>query len=587
MFAGKWFERGLGQFVAPDKNYKPKPEELEQTIFSVVAPKDNTKIAKVPPTSAFPSSIVCENCRQATKTPRMNHQEPPTVHDDQLRQIEQLVLECAKTTASKLGEASDGTKNAKKVLEFCTNNTEAKTEKAKDKREKSKLRIRLLLENNPDLFTETRAYNMNYPPDGFTPLMAAALSDNLLAAQLLLELGPVELQLQQRDFLGRTALHIGAEKGSAAVLEFLRPHYVTPPLDLNLRTAYGSALLSPEPSARKLARSLYQPNDRSILGSPQPQRLRVTVATPLMAAWADMPGHRITMEDAIVTKAYEDGVLLAAVCDGHGDGGKVSKFVAEQLQKRVTLDAVTADWWKDTCLEIDANLKKTSRLGGSTASIAFLTPEHIVVANVGDSRCILIQKGVPEEESSDNPIPEMAALALHEQMRVISLTHDHKPNLPDEQARIEAAGLSVVEEKYEEDGAVHTLYKVALSKENLLATSRAFGDFEYKTNKDLPADRQAVVAVPDVVVRQRSKDDLFMVVACDGIWDVMSPQQVGDLVLQNMTTEAKQPKVALVDVADKLLQECLNLGSRDNMSVVVVALSDASELPPRKALDFK
>ncbi|GAX24864.1 hypothetical protein FisN_6Hh187 [Fistulifera solaris] len=583
MFAGKWLERGLGQFVAPDKNYKPQPEELEQTIFSFVAPSTKTT-NKVPPASAFPS--VCEKCQQiATQTPRTQH---PTVRDDQLRQIEQLVLECAKTTASKLGEASDGTKNAKKVLEFCTNNTEAKTEKAKDKREKSKLRITALLENNPDLFTETRAYNMNYPPDGFTPLMAAALSDNLLAAQLLLELGPVEVQLQQRDFLGRTALHICAEKGSAAVLEFLRPLYPTPPLDLNLRTAYGSALLSPEPSARKLVRSLYQANDLSILGSPQPQRLRVTVATPLMAAWADMPGHRITMEDAIVTKAYEDGVLLAAVCDGHGDGGKVSKFVAEQLQKRVTLDALTEDWWKNTSLEIDADLKKTSRLGGSTASIAFLTPDHIVVANVGDSRCILIQKGVPEEEeSSDNPIPEMAALALHEQMRVISLTQDHKPNLPAEQARIEAAGLSVVEEKYEEDGTVQTLYKVALSKENLLATSRAFGDFEYKTNKDLPADEQAVVAVPDVVVRQRSKDDLFMVVACDGIWDVMSPQQVGDFVLQNMTTEAKQSKVALVDVADKLLQECLNLGSRDNMSVVVVSLSDASELPPRKVLDFE
>lgn len=570
MFAGKWFERGLGQFVAPDENYAPKPEELEQSIFSFVAPKKNNK---VPPPSAFPSS---------QGTPRAVE----TENDELLRQIEQLVLECARITASKVGEASDGSKNAKKVLEFCTNNTEAKTQKAKDKREKSKNRIISLLENNPELFTETRAYNMTYPPDGFTPLMAAALSDNLVAAQLLLEQGPRE-QLQQRDFFGRTALHIAAEKGNQTVLDFLKPLYPEPPVDLNLRTAYGSALLSPEPSARKLARSLYRPNDLSILGSPQPQRKRITVAPPLIAARADMPGHRITMEDAIVTKALENGSLLAAVCDGHGDGGKVSRFVADQLKRRVTLEAASADWWLNTCLEIDADLKKTSRLGGSTASIALITPEHIVVANIGDSRCILVQKGAPGvDPDPDNPIPEIASLSLHENMRVVSLTKDHKPNLPEEQQRIEAAGLSVVEEKYEEDGTVHTLHKVARSKEDLLATSRAFGDFEYKTNKDLPADQQAVVAVPDVIVRPRSNDDLYLIVACDGIWDVMSPQEVGDFVLQHMPKEPDQSKVALVDVADKLLHECLNAGSRDNMSAVVVAFGDASELPPRKVLDF-
>ena len=57
-----------------------------------------------------------------------------------------------------------------------------------------------------------------------------------------------------------------------------------------------------------------------------------------------------------------------------------------------------------------------------------------------------------------------------------------------------------------------------------LALSRAFGDFQYKDLSRLPAEKQAVSVVPDITVRLRNKDDKFIVLACDGIWDSLSSE---------------------------------------------------------------
>jgi len=58
-----------------------------------------------------------------------------------------------------------------------------------------------------------------------------------------------------------------------------------------------------------------------------------------------------------------------------------------------------------------------------------------------------------------------------------------------------------------------------------LALSRAFGDYQYKDQKDLSAADQAVSPFPDVLSFQRDRDDQFMVVACDGIWDCVSNEE--------------------------------------------------------------
>lgn len=60
-----------------------------------------------------------------------------------------------------------------------------------------------------------------------------------------------------------------------------------------------------------------------------------------------------------------------------------------------------------------------------------------------------------------------------------------------------------------------------------LAMSRALGDFRYKINPSAPAHEQLVIAHPDIALHPRDKnDDQLLVLACDGVWDVISNDDV-------------------------------------------------------------
>ena len=64
-----------------------------------------------------------------------------------------------------------------------------------------------------------------------------------------------------------------------------------------------------------------------------------------------------------------------------------------------------------------------------------------------------------------------------------------------------------------------------------LAVSRSFGDFDYKTNRDLPSIAQQVSCEPDVRMIPRSDTDNYLIFACDGIWDAIpDPQECVDIV---------------------------------------------------------
>ena len=129
-----------------------------------------------------------------------------------------------------------------------------------------------------------------------------------------------------------------------------------------------------------------------------------------------------------------------------------------------------------------------------------------------------------------------------------------------------------------------------------LAVSRALGDFVYKRCDSVRAAEQAVTAFPDVIVERRTSADEFIVLACDGIWDVMSSQEVCDkvrellingrpqapadpsvkgeemLALGSMLSQGPRRPWDLGTVAEYLIDHCLRLGSRDNMSVIIVLL---------------
>lgn len=125
--------------------------------------------------------------------------------------------------------------------------------------------------------------------------------------------------------------------------------------------------------------------------------------------------------------------------------------------------------------------------GGTTVVATAITPHHIYFVNCGDSRAVLCRAG-----------------------RVAFSTEDHKPFSPGERERIESAGGSV------------TLQRVNGS----LAVSRALGDFSYKTAEWRPVTEQMVSPEPEVSVVERSPADEFLVLACDGVWDIVSNEEL-------------------------------------------------------------
>lgn len=212
---------------------------------------------------------------------------------------------------------------------------------------------------------------------------------------------------------------------------------------------------------------------------------------------ASMQGWRVDMEDAHMARtdlglAMKDWSYFA-VFDGHA-GAKVSAHCSEHL-----LDAImtTEEFREDVMkgihngfLQLDKNMRSLPELSsgedksGSTAVCVFVSPRLIYVANCGDSRAVLCSNGVP-----------------------VFTTQDHKPGLPTERERIVKAGGSVMIQRV--NGS--------------LAVSRALGDFEYKNVEGRGPCEQLVSPEPEIFVRDRDNNlDQFLVLACDGIWDVMS-----------------------------------------------------------------
>jgi protein phosphatase 2C family protein 2/3 len=74
------------------------------------------------------------------------------------------------------------------------------------------------------------------------------------------------------------------------------------------------------------------------------------------------------------------------------------------------------------------------------------------------------------------------------------------------------------------------VFDIILSFSGNLALSRALGDFVFKKNNKKKAEEQIVTAFPDVTTCDIADDLEFLVLACDGIWDVLSNQEVVDFV---------------------------------------------------------
>ena len=234
---------------------------------------------------------------------------------------------------------------------------------------------------------------------------------------------------------------------------------------------------------------------------------------------------------------------------------------------------------------------------GTTACLVLVTPDAYVCANAGDSRAVFSRRN-PAATPSSPP---------HARRQAVALSYDHKPDDEPEERRIRAAGGYVAGGRVEGD----------------LAVSRGLGDFRFKSmpvvlnNVQLddhntagddefrPGD-QKVSPIPDILVQSRQNDvDEFVVVACDGIWDVQSNQdcvqEVAQMVMEGETNmglicEEVRAMILLCNFegrvgmfygfvdrllltvfllsffSTQLLDTCLRLGSKDNMTAIVVQM---------------
>jgi protein phosphatase 1G len=109
-----------------------------------------------------------------------------------------------------------------------------------------------------------------------------------------------------------------------------------------------------------------------------------------------------------------------------------------------------------------------------------------------------------------------------------------------------------------------------------LNLSRAVGDLKYKQNEAIPRAAQIITAEPDLIVQELSAEDEFMVIACDGVWDVMS----NDAVLAFVRERIKAKMTPLSRIAEELMDNCMaqdpkktrGLGG-DNMTAMVVQIN--------------
>lgn len=228
------------------------------------------------------------------------------------------------------------------------------------------------------------------------------------------------------------------------------------------------------------------------------------------------------------------------VFDGHG-GSTIAQYAGTNLHKYIMdrpeyREGNIEEALKQGFLDLDAAMRQDELLkdlmAGSTAICVLIRNKTLYCANVGDSRAIASVRG-----------------------EVIPLSYDHKPNNEDELRRITAAGGWVEYNRVKGN----------------LALSRALGDFVFKKNKQKKPEEQIVSALPDVRIHPLTPDWEFIVLACDGIWDVMCNEEVASFVRVRIV-HGMEPE----DICEELMTRCLapdgqmgGLGC-DNMTVVIV-----------------
>ena len=211
--------------------------------------------------------------------------------------------------------------------------------------------------------------------------------------------------------------------------------------------------------------------------------------------------------------------IFMGVCDGHGFfGHEISEFIKENLPmdlnriiKSKKLDLNKDDLSKvliETFKMENESLKRykqiDSDLSGSTCVSVIYTPKKLIIANLGDSRCVLGTKNKNE-------------------WKYINLSRDHKPDIKEEADRIKKKG-GRIRPMIDEDGNFVGPMRVYMKDKDMpgLAMTRSFGDNF--------ASIAGTICEPEIKEHILVPEDKFIVLASDGLFEFISSEEVGNIV---------------------------------------------------------
>lgn len=256
-----------------------------------------------------------------------------------------------------------------------------------------------------------------------------------------------------------------------------------------------------------------------------------------------MQGWRLTMEDShvcVLSIPSMPNWSFHGIFDGHR-GTSVANYLSQNLmnnifEKQTSLikhgEVTTAV--RQGFIATDQAISKKGQVAGmgSTANVVIINYDRIYCANTGDSRSVASIRG-----------------------HATPLSFDHKPDNAEELRRIEST-----------EGWVK--YNRVFGE---LAVSRAFGDFEFKSNYDRAIQNQTVTCFPDISIKENQPEIEFIIMACDGIWEVRGNQEVVDFIRNELSK-----KVSPDQVLKDLFMDCVAKSTKhglegfDNMTAILI-----------------
>ncbi|KAF5189595.1 phosphatase 2c protein [Thalictrum thalictroides] len=238
------------------------------------------------------------------------------------------------------------------------------------------------------------------------------------------------------------------------------------------------------------------------------------------------------------TASFPSPGAFYGVFDGH-NGSDAASFTKKQILKFIMEDnhfstsvekAIKSAFVKTDHAFADARFLDSS--SGTTVLTALIFGRTMIIANAGDCRAVLGKRG-----------------------RAIELSKDHKPNCTSERSRIERLGGIIY------DGYLN----------GQLSVARALGDWHIKGSK---GSRSPLSAEPELKETVVTEEDEFLIMASDGLWDVMSSQCAVTIVRKELMLHNDPEKCSR-----ELIYEALKRNTIDNLTAIVVCFSP--DPPPK------